>query len=72
MNNKLELAFIIIALFVILYMLLPKSGEKFNSTYYGSSLEKDMDYIKDNKGRTLDDYILYNHAVHGTGIDSPF
>ena len=72
MNNILDITIIIVALLIIFYLLKPKSKERFNSTYYGSSLEKDMDYIKDNKGRTLDDYILYNHAVLGQGIDSPF
>lgn len=71
MDARLELAIVIIILLFVFYWAMP-SSEKFNTSFYGSSLEKDMDYIKDSKGRTLDDYILYNHAVTGSGIDSPF
>jgi len=71
MDPKFELAIIIIIILFVIYWGIP-SGEKFNSTFYDSSLESDMDYLKDNKGYTLNDYILNDHAVKGKGIDSPF
>jgi|GEM_PF-6623621 len=72
MKDLIYWAFLIIILILIIYFGRPASGEKFNNTYHESSLEKDMDYIKDNKGYTLNDYILDDHSTFGKGIDSPF
>lgn len=71
MDSTVELVVIIIILLFIIYWFSPRK-EKFNTTFYESSLEDDMDYIKDNKGRTLNDYILEDHITTGKGIDSPF
>lgn len=68
---SIELAIIVLILLIVFFCVMP-AAERFNSNYYDSSLEKDMDYIKDNKGYTLDDFILSDHAVYGKGIDSPF
>lgn len=45
--------------------------EQFNTNFYNSVLEADMDSIKDNKGYTLDDYVLYDHMIYGSGIETP-
>ncbi len=63
---------VIVVLLVLLYTLSPTNGENFSSSVFETSLEKNMDYIKDNKGYTLNDYILYDNAVKGKGIESPY
>lgn len=72
MYNYLVWAVLILLVIVLLYWLGPGSAERFNTSYYQSSLEKDMDYLKNNKGYTVNDNILAQHIVHGTGIESPF
>lgn len=67
----IEFVVLIILFIIILYFLMPKmKKEKFNNTFYDSLLDKDMDYIKNNKGYTLDDYILYDYAVYGKPVES--
>ena len=67
-DNNIIIAIVILVL--LIYYLKP--AEYFNTSYYGSSLEADMDKIKDKKGYTLNDYILSDNSLYGTGINSPF
>jgi hypothetical protein len=67
----LPIVIVLVVLLVLIWVLKPSKSERFNDTVFESSLEKDMDYIKDNKGYTLNDYVLYDHVVKGTGIESP-
>lgn len=69
--HKLLVPVIIVGLLLILFMILTTKKESFNNSFYDSVLEVDMDYIKNNKGYTLNDYILDNHITYGSGIDSP-
>jgi hypothetical protein len=62
----------IIIILIILFIFLSPAAEYFNQNFFQSILEKDMDYMKDSKGKTVNDTILYNHMVNGAGIDSPF
>lgn len=71
-----ELIIIIIVIILVLYFtgvlcLKKENYDAYNKNFYDSMLEKDMDYIKNNKGLTLDDYILYNNAIYGSPIESP-
>lgn len=59
----------LVIIFLIYYMYKPK--EKFNSNYYESSTAKDMDYLKDGKGRTLNDYVLEKSFLSGSNIVPP-
>lgn len=63
---------IIVVLILIFIMYWYKSNERFNTTFNDSLLEVDMDKIKNNKGYTLNDYILDDHTTYGKGIDTPF
>ena len=72
MDPKYELVIIVIILILIFYLGTCKGPERFNSTYYQSSLENDMATIKDNKGYTLEDYILNDNVVYKKPIVSPF
>ncbi len=63
---------VIVILFIIFLIWWLKPVEKFNTNFYGSVLETDMDKIKNNKGYTLNDYILSDSTLYGSGINSPF
>lgn len=63
---------LIVVIFLLIYWFSSSSERLGNASFYNSNLEDDMDYIKDNKGYTLNDYILYDHSISGKGIDSPF
>ena len=67
----LQIVIVLVVLLVLIWVLKPTKNESFNNTVFESSLEKDMDYIKDNKGYTLNDYVLANHVITGKGIESP-
>jgi hypothetical protein len=68
----LSLAIVAVVLLVLLYLLAPASSENFTNSVFESSLEKNMDYIKDNKGYTLNDYLLADSALSGKNITSPY
>lgn len=74
--DNITLGIIIVMIILIGFVLFKKnsnsSSELFNSTFHQSVLENDMDTIKDNQGRTLNDYILANHVLYGSRITSPF
>lgn len=67
-----ELLIIVGVLIILIVFFIDQKGENFSDTYHESSLDYDMDRIKDQKGRTLDDYILANSILTGQNIVSPF
>ena len=67
-----KIAIVILVLLVLLYLLSPKMKEGFSNSVFETSLEKNMDYLKDAKGYTLNDYILSDNVVQGKPIESPY
>ena len=68
----IKLAIIVLVLLVLLYLLSPPCKERFTSSVAEANLENNMDYIKDNKGYTLNDRILETSMLKGGAIESPY
>lgn len=63
----------LLVLLVIFYWGMPDCyKEGFNQNFKQSMLMKDMDYVKDRSGYTVDDYVLTNYVLTGQPISNPY
>jgi hypothetical protein len=72
--DEIIIAICLVVILLIFYWGAPNcfKKERFNMNYHQSMLMKNMDYVQDKGGYTLDDYILANNVLTGQPVSSPF